>query len=105
MKEYTLLCLLSILFTFWLNKALKTDLFRKPEYYFYLVFILFGEYLVNGFITGREVVLYDKDFFLGYRIGTIPVEDFLFGFSMVTVVIIFWEFFKREKKDKDNVKA
>lgn len=105
MKEYTLLCIISILFTLWLNWFLKTGLFKKIEYYIYLVFILFAEYIVNGFITGREVVIYNKDYFLGYRLGTIPFEDFLFGFSMVTVVIIFWEFFKKKEKRSSSAET
>lgn len=105
MKEYTLLCLVSVAFTLWLNRFLKTGLFKKAEYYVYLVFILFAEYVVNGFITGRKVVIYNKDHFMGYRLGTIPVEDFLFGFSMVTVTVIFWEFFKKKKKGARGVKV
>ncbi len=104
MKEYTLLGIISVFLTLGLNNFLKTGLFKKPEYYIYLVFILFGEYVVNGFITGRDIVLYNSDFFMGYRIGTIPLEDFLFGFSMVTVVVIIWEFYKNKKGKIKNAK-
>jgi hypothetical protein len=30
------------------------------------------------------------------RLGSIPFEDFLFGFSMVTVTIMLWEHGKRK---------
>ncbi|MCF7887894.1 MAG: lycopene cyclase domain-containing protein [Candidatus Omnitrophica bacterium] len=98
MKEYTLISLGSIAITFLLEKLLKTGLFRKIEYYIYLIFIMAAELIVNGLITSKGIVKYNSDFYLGFRIGTIPLEDFFFGFSMVTITIIFWEFFKRRLK-------
>jgi len=53
--------------------------------------------LVNGYLTGKQIVMYRPQFFLGLRIGSIPLEDFLFGFSMVTMTIIFWEYFKKKQ--------
>lgn len=102
MKEYTLISLGSIAITFFLEKLLKTGLFRKVEYYIYLVFIMAAELIVNGLITSKGVVKYNPDFYLGFRIGTIPLEDFFFGFSMVTITIIFWEFFKRRLKPEGS---
>lgn len=57
--------------------------------------------LVNGYLTGQYIVMYNPRFFLNVRIGTIPIEDFLFGFSMIAMTIIFWEYFKaKENKGK-----
>lgn len=102
MKEYTLISLGSIVITLFLEKLLKTGLFRKVEYYIYLIFIMAAELIVNGAITSKGIVKYNLDFYLGFRIGTIPLEDFFFGFSMVTATIIFWEFFKRRFKTEGN---
>jgi hypothetical protein len=35
-------------------------------------------------------------------VGSIPVEDFFFGFSMVTMTIVFWEYFKRHDSSRDG---
>jgi len=43
-------------------------------------------------------VMYNPQFFMGIRIGTIPLEDFLFGFSMVTLSIVCWEYFKKKRE-------
>jgi lycopene cyclase domain-containing protein len=48
----------------------------------YLPFIV-----ANGILTGRPVVLYDDAQNLGIRIGTIPVEDFFFSFSMLLLAL------------------
>ncbi|MBP7088431.1 MAG: lycopene cyclase domain-containing protein [Candidatus Omnitrophica bacterium] len=94
MKEYTILSFISVGLTIGLNRFLKTNIFRQKEYYIFILSIFFFKLLVNGYLT-KNIVIYNPDFFLGIRIGTIPLEDFIFGFSMVTMLIIFWEHFKK----------
>lgn len=94
MKEYALLALISIIPAVLLDIKLRTFLLRKREFWLFLLIIVFFKFLVNGFLTGKQIVVYNPSFFLGIRIGSIPIEDFLFGFSMVTMSIIFWEYFK-----------
>ena len=67
---------------------------KKRVFYVFLLIILCFKFLVNGYLTGKNIVIYNPRFFLGIRLGSIPVEDFLFGFSMIGMSIIFWEFFK-----------
>jgi lycopene cyclase domain-containing protein len=99
MKEYTVLALVSIVLAILLDKKFQTRLLQKKEFYLFLLIIAFFKWLVNGYLTGEEIVMYNPEFFLGIRIGTIPVEDFLFGFSMVTIVIVFWEYFKLKEEN------
>jgi len=51
---------------------------------------------VNGYPTGRGIVIYERRYYLGLRLGSIPLEDFLFGFSMASVTLIYWEYFKKK---------
>jgi lycopene cyclase domain-containing protein len=37
----------------------------------------------NGYLTARPLVLYDPRYQLDLRIGTIPVEDFVYGMALV----------------------
>ena len=97
MKEYTLLAIASVFATVIIDRMIKTRLLIRPEFYIYLAVIMFFKLLVNGFLTGKNIVMYDPRFFLGLRIGSIPLEDFFFGFSMITLTIIFWEHFKEKK--------
>jgi lycopene cyclase domain-containing protein len=100
MKEYTILALISVIAVFPLGKILKTEVLKKGFFYIFLLVILFFKFLVNGYLTGNRIVLYNDDFFMGVRLGSIPLEDFLFGFSMVSLTIIFWEYFLNREKDK-----
>jgi lycopene cyclase domain-containing protein len=93
MKEYTLLAVASVLITVIIDRMTKIRVLTRPEFYIYLLVIMFFKFLVNGFLTGQNIVIYNAGFFLGLRIGSIPLEDFFFGFSMITLTIIFWEYF------------
>jgi lycopene cyclase domain-containing protein len=55
-----------------------------------LIIIYSLKLIVNGFLT-KYIVFYNPEHILGYRIGTIPIEDFLFGFSMILMALIIWE--------------
>ena len=94
MKEYTLIALCSVAAAILLDQASQTHLLRKGRYWLFLAIILFFKFLVNGYLTGQYIVVYNPQFFFGIRLGSIPAEDFLFGFSMVTMSVIFWEYFK-----------
>jgi len=97
MKEYTLLAAVSVLLAVSLDVFLKTKLLKRKLFWLFILVILFFKFIVNGYLTGTNIVLYNPGFFMGLRIGSIPMEDFLFGFSMVSLTIIFWEYFKRER--------
>jgi len=50
--------------------------------------------LVNGWFTklSAPIVIYDPDRILGWRVPwDIPVEDYLFGFSLLTAVLARWK--------------
>ena len=94
MKEYAILGIISVFAAIFLDWGLETNVLRRREFYVFLVIILGFKLLVNGYLTGNNIVMYNPHFLLGQRIGSIPIEDFLFGFSMVTLTIVFWQTFK-----------
>ena len=98
MKEYTFLGILAVILTFIIGKILRVDVFKRKIFWFFILIILFFKFLVNGYLTGAGIVRYNPEFFIGYRLGSIPLEDFFFGFSMVSLTIIFWEYFKKAGK-------
>ena len=94
LKEYTLLAALSVLVTIIIDHQSGVRILRQKLYYLFFAVIIGFKLLVNGYLT-RHIVMYNPEFFMGIRIGTIPLEDFLFGFSMVTISIVCWEYFKK----------
>lgn len=73
---------------------LRTGLLRKPAYLLTMVVVFGFQVLVDGWLTklSAPVVLYREDHVTGWRFPwDIPVEDFLFGFALVTLVLLLWE--------------
>ena len=55
----------------------------------YAIVVVF-QLLMNGVLTGLDVVTYDPAAIWGPRIAYAPVEDLLFGFAMVTLTLATW---------------
>lgn len=87
-----LLCVPAVLAVeFW---VLRTGLLRKPAYWISMAIVLGFQVPVDGWLTklSAPIVLYNPDHYSGLRFPwDIPVEDFLFGFAMVTAVLLLWE--------------
>lgn len=74
--------------------VLRTGLFRRPAYWITMVIVLGFQVLVDGWLTKLDapVVLYADWAISGVRAPwDIPVEDFLYGFAMITAVLLLWE--------------
>lgn len=71
------------------------------RFYFAFVLILVPFFLINGILTGwfidEPVVWYNDDENTGIRLGTIPVEDVIYGMLMLLLPITLWE--KLEGRD------
>ncbi len=74
--------------------VLGSGLFRRPAYWVAMAIVVAFQVLVDGWLTklSAPIVLYDGDQVTGVRLPwDIPVEDFFFGFALVTLVLALWE--------------
>ena len=89
--SYTQLALLAVAVAVGLDElVLRTHLLRRKAFWTAYAIVLGFQLLVNGVLTGVPVVRYNPDTILGPRIVYAPVEDLLFGFSMVLVTLAIW---------------
>ena len=92
---YTLPAVIAVLGVCALEFALlHTGLFRRPAYWLSMVIVLGFQVPVDGWLTKRSapIVVYSERQTSGLRIPfDIPIEDFLFGFALVTAVLLLWE--------------
>ena len=99
-KQYTGLVLFCFGLVGLVDTVLAVDLLLRPKTYLYLA-IVFGLILVfNGYLTARPVVLYGETYQLGYRIFTIPVEDFGYGFTLMLFNAICYEKLRTGQHEK-----
>ena len=72
----------------------RTGLFRRRSYWIAMAIVFFFQSLVDGWLTklSAPIVIYAGDEFLGIRFPLdIPIEDFAYGFALVTLTILLWE--------------
>ena len=88
-------CLLEIV-------VLRTGLFRRAAYWISMLIVVAFQILVDGWLTklSAPIVVYDDSHTSGVRFPfDIPVEDFLFGWALVTAVLLLWERLRDSKEE------
>jgi lycopene cyclase domain-containing protein len=86
----------------------KTGIFMKATYWIAYGIIVFFQILVDGWLTklSAPIVLYNPDMVTGWRAPwDIPVEDYLFGFALVTLPIMLWERVGRRRAAGDAARS
>jgi lycopene cyclase domain-containing protein len=75
--------------------------------YWWSMLICFGFMVaVDGWLTklSAPIVLYDSHEIIGWRIPwDIPIEDYLFGFALLTLTMITWDALGRREQPRSHV--
>lgn len=68
------------------------DIFASSIFWLYIIVctLLFGTF--NHILTSLPVVMYSPNAITGLRIAAIPLEDFLYNFSLLSLYLIFYLF-------------
>jgi lycopene cyclase domain-containing protein len=93
--EYTIAAVVAVAAVVGVELAvLRTGIFRRPAYWLAMAIVFAFQVPVDGWLTklSAPIVLYDEERTTGWRVPwDIPVEDFLFGFALLTLVLVLWE--------------
>ena len=94
MPEYTLLTLVAVVAVVAAELIyFKSGIFATAQYWWTMLIIFAFQIPVDGWLTklSAPIVIYNPDEILGLRAPwDIPIEDFGFGFAMVTLAILLW---------------
>ncbi|MDN5762821.1 MAG: lycopene cyclase domain-containing protein [Microlunatus sp.] len=106
MPEYTVLTVIAVLGTIALELLVfRTGIFRTAQYWLAMLIVFAFQALVDGWLTklSDPIVIYDPDEMLGLRFpADIPIEDFGFGFAMVTLTILGWRWLLDRRASADR---
>lgn len=75
---------------------IKTRLTRKKVFWTSYSIILPFQLITNWWLTSRNIVMYSPEAIIGVRIASAPVEDLMFGFSLVLLVMALWVFWGKQ---------
>jgi lycopene cyclase domain-containing protein len=88
--------------------VLRTRLLMRRSFWASYAVIIVFQLLVNGILTGQRLVVYSPHAILGgaspqllgdWRVAYAPVEDLLFGFSLVLQTLAWWQWWGRRGVD------
>ncbi|CAB4924966.1 unannotated protein [freshwater metagenome] len=68
----------------------ETYLVKRKVFWTSYAIIIFFQLVTNWWLTSRNIVMYDPDAIIGFRIASAPVEDLFFGFALVLGVLSNW---------------
>lgn len=86
-QEYTFLAILSVGLTVLFVSLVNVHIFSSRAYWTYIVVTQVLFLIFNYILTSLPVVEYSALAICNLRIATIPIEDFLFNFSMLTMYL------------------
>ena len=75
--------------------VLGTRLVTRRLFWTAYAIVLVFQLLTNGWLTGRDIVTYDESTIVGTRVVFAPVEDLVFGFSLVLQTLAWWVWWGR----------
>jgi lycopene cyclase domain-containing protein len=105
-RAYTATVFLSVALIVAAGLVFSPETFGSSSFYLAMLISYVPFAIANGILTGKPVVLYDNNENLAFRIGTIPVEDFFYSFSMLALAIIAYDMLSllhlRRTKPKGN---
>jgi len=94
--SYTALAVIGVAAALALDVAvLRTRLVTRRAFWVSYAIVVFFQLLTNGWLTGRDIVTYSSAEIVGPRLVFAPVEDLLFGFSMVLQASSWWVWWGR----------
>ncbi len=96
---YTIPAVISAMVTLALDLfILQTRIVATRHFPIFIGFMTIGFLVCNGILTALPVVTYNPSEMLDVRFFTIPLEDFIYGFALVTATISIYEFVKRKEQ-------
>ena len=75
---------------------LKSQMMTRGIFWLTYFLILPFQLLTNWWLTSNQIVMYSDTEIIGQRLAGAPIEDLLFGFSMILLTLAVWEFFKKQ---------
>jgi len=92
-KYYTASVFCMMVLMVLIDIRLKTKLFTQGVFLVYLCTINAFTLVFNFYLTARPIVLYEGIYKVGLMVLTIPIEDFIFGIALISLVIMLYEKF------------
>lgn len=88
---YTILAATAVFVAFLIDRFITRSnvIMTRPFWLTWIILISF-QLITNGWLTGQKIVIYDEFQITGWRLAYAPIEDLMFGFSLILLTISVW---------------
>ncbi len=90
-REYTAVAALALAGAAAVDHALGVRLLQRRAGWIYFAVVVLLTTVCNGYLTARPIVVYEAEYQLGWRVWTIPIEDYAFGLALMLTVTALYE--------------
>ena len=101
---YTGFTLIALCIAMLLDYTLGSRLLQQKRFYSFIVLYIILNFIFNGYLTGRPIVLYHTGQYLGIRVGSTPIEDFFYGLSLFICIFSLLQHFTKTKSTESIIK-
>ena len=96
--SYSQIAIISVAFAICYDLQIsKRKLIIKKAFWYSYAIILPFQLLTNWWLTSRNIVMYSPETIFGIRIAAAPIEDLLFGFTLILIMLDNWVTVTRKK--------
>ena len=100
---YSEMALFSVLFALVFDLYIvRTQLLTKAIFWTSYAIIFPFQLITNYWLTHRNIVMYNQDAIIGRRLAGAPIEDLLFGFSLILSVLSMWVWTGRRENNRSK---
>lgn len=82
--------------------VLRSQIITRGIFWLTYGLILPFQLLTNWWLTSKNIVMYSPNQIIGRRLAGAPIEDLLFGFSLIVLTLALWEFYSKRLKKREN---
>ena len=75
---------------------IRSKMLTRGIFWLTYILILPFQLLTNWWLTSKEIVMYAPSQIIGTRLAGAPIEDLLFGFSMIVLTLSLWDYFTKK---------
>lgn len=87
-REYTCVVLAFCALFFLISRIFMPELIGSRNFWLYIAISLFPFLITNYFLTSIPIVIYNPSAIWGVHVLTIPLEDFFYSYSMLSIYLI-----------------
>jgi lycopene cyclase domain-containing protein len=79
---------------------LRSQMVTRGLFWLSYGLILPFQLLTNWWLTSKLIVMYTPASIIGRRLAGAPIEDLLFGFSMILLTLSLWDYFSNRAQSE-----